>query len=159
MKIIKKHHDHHPKKRYLTLGDYMDQMFNDSLWDPFGFWESDTHPIKQMESRFMPSMDISEDDKELKVEANIPGFDPKNIEMEIDDNILTISGKTEHESEDKNRKYYRKERAFGEFHRQIALPQGLDTEKAEADSKNGTLTITIPKLKDNSKKKFKINLK
>jgi HSP20 family protein len=90
-------------------------------------------------------VDVAESDKEIKVSAELPGMDEKDIDVRASDGALTISGvkKSRHEFEDDG--YIVRERSFGRFERTIPLPEGVDPEAAQATIKSGVLTITIPK--------------
>jgi HSP20 family protein len=158
MKIIKhgQHGDRHP----MSLRDAMNRFFEESFWDPFGHlaeWPS-FNRMGAVMHRYMPSIDVSEDEKEMRVVANIPGYDPKDVSVELEKGSLVIRGKNEEEKEDKDRQYYTRERACGEFYREIALPPYVDGEKAECKYKNGTLTVTIPRGKDKEKKHLRIDV-
>lgn len=108
---------------------------------------------------FSPSIDIREDDKEINVKAELPGLEEKDVEVLLTDNSLTIKGEKREDKEDKGKNYYRMERSYGSFRRAIALPQGLDADKAVASFKNGVLSISLPKTEDKSQKARKINIK
>ena len=121
--------------------DLLNWFFRDSLFDPdewFSFW-----PVK---GSIFPKVDISETEDVIKVVANVPGVDPDKIEIEVDNDMLTISGKVEKEEEEKDEKLYRFERGYGEFRRQFSLPAKVDFEKVTAKAKNGVLTIILPKV-------------
>lgn len=90
-----------------------------------------------------PSVEVSETDKTVKVTAELAGLDEKDLELRVEDNVLTIKGEKRTETEDKERHY--SERYYGRFERQLALPAEIDEERAEATFKNGVLTVTLPK--------------
>lgn len=96
---------------------------------------------------YTPAVNISEDKDNVIVEAPLAGIDPAKVDIEIEDNVLKISGSSEKKSEvdDKDRHYYRKEIRSGSFYRAVALPKSVEGTKAEASFKNGILTITVPK--------------
>jgi len=94
---------------------------------------------------FMPDIDVYETDKELVIEAEIPGMDRKDITVKIEDNVLKISGEKKLEREQKDRNYRVFERSYGKFERCMVLPDYVDAEKIKAKYENGVLTITIPK--------------
>jgi HSP20 family protein len=132
----------------ISLRDAMNQMFNESFWDPWTLWDTGFPALhedfeKQM---FVPRMDISEDDKQIKLSADVPGYDTKDIEVTFDDNILTIQGKmqTEKKEDDKNKKWYRRECSCGSFYQQFKLPAYADESGILCKAKNGKLTVTIP---------------
>lgn len=104
----------------------------------------------------VPSMDVSENHKEIKVELDIPRY--KKINVEVENNILTISGEISEEQEEEGKKYYRRERRYGSFQRSVTLPPYADIDKIESVSKDGTLTITIPKTKGAEKKKINVKV-
>jgi HSP20 family protein len=90
-----------------------------------------------------PSLEVNATDNEVRVSAELPGMDEKDIEVLVDNDVLTIRGEKKAESEDKGRRF--SEHYYGRFERSLALPFEVDEEKAEASFKNGVLTITIPK--------------
>ena len=89
-----------------------------------------------------PQIDIDETDKEVRITAELPGLDEKDISLEIANGVLSISGKKKTESEDKARRF--SERYYGRFERRIPM-QDVEEDKAIAAIKNGVLTITVPK--------------
>ena len=90
-----------------------------------------------------PSLELSETDREVRITAEVPGMTEKDIELLLDDGMLTLRGEKRSESEDKDRGY--SERYYGRFERRIALPSGVDQQAAAAEFKNGVLTVTLPK--------------
>lgn len=151
MKIIKYNHHKHPVRQ-----DFFDRWFDD-MWDPFGWMDSD-RTLLPVTKTAMPSIDMSETEKDIQIKADVPGFDPDQIDIEINDNVLILKGKMEQEKEDKDKKYYRRERVAGTFYRELQLPQGVNAEKADCSFKNGTLTITVPKTEPKESKKLKIKV-
>lgn len=143
--------DKHPK----NLREHMDRFFDEPLWDPFGLWEP--YPAQwQGRGMCMPKIDITEDDKELKIIADIPGYKPDDIEIELGEGSLILKGKKQEEKMEEDAHYFRRERSTGEFHREIPLPHNVDAEKADCRIKNGTLTISVPKTGEKEKKTLKI---
>jgi HSP20 family protein len=90
-----------------------------------------------------PSLEVHASDNEVRVSAELPGMDEKDIEVLVDNDVLTIRGEKKSETEDKDRRF--SERYYGRFERSLALPFEVDEAKAEASFKNGVLTVTIPK--------------
>ena len=90
-----------------------------------------------------PSVEVSEADNRLKVAAEIPGMDEKDVEVLLDDDALTIRGEKKAETEDKERGF--SERYYGRFERVIPLPYEVDEGQVEASFKNGVLTVSLPK--------------
>ncbi|MCD6550359.1 Hsp20/alpha crystallin family protein [bacterium] len=129
------------------------------------------HPFWEIEKWFeeeqwpavkTPKMDIYEKGDNVVAEVELPGVDPKNIEVEVKDNILKVEAQTETKKEEKKKGYYRKEISRGYFQRSVPLPVEVMDEKAEAEYSDGILTVTIPKLKKSEKKetkKIKVKIK
>jgi len=121
----------------------------DSVWDdPFG--------ITEFQQDDVPSIDLSETEKEYTVVVDLPGMEEKDIDLTYDRNTLSIAGKKEEEKVDKDRHYHRIERYSGQFRREIYLNEDVDESKIEATFKNGVLKINLPKLEDSVQKKKKI---
>ena len=111
------------------------------------------------EGGWAPSLDISETDTEYVVKADVPGVDPKELDISVEDSVLTISGEKKEEHEEKKENYHRIERSYGSFSRAIKLPPSADADSIKAASKDGVLTLTIPKREEEKKKKLKIDVK
>ncbi len=92
-----------------------------------------------------PSVDIKEEEDKYVFIADIPGVDPKDIEVTSDKGVMTIKGEREHEKKKEKKNYKRVERSWGNFYRRFNLPDNVDTDKIDANSKNGVLKISIPK--------------
>jgi len=90
-----------------------------------------------------PNLEVNASDKEVRVSAELPGLDEKDVEVFVDDDVLTIRGEKKSETEDKDRHF--SERYYGRFERSIALPFEVEDDKAEATFSNGVLTIALPK--------------
>ena len=94
---------------------------------------------------FVPRVDVSETDAEVKVSAELPGMDEKDVAVELQDDVLTIRGEKKTQSEERGKSWYRREQTSGTFQRSIALPAGVDAAKAKAEFKKGVLTFAAPK--------------
>jgi HSP20 family protein len=116
----------------------------DSLFDNF-FRGFEIEPFESRFSGFTPKIDVTENDKEIKISAELPGMDEKDIDISLQNDMLTIKGEKKEEKEDKGKDYYRMERSYGSFTRTIPLPVEVETDKAEAKFKKGVLSITLPK--------------
>ena len=131
------------------------------LFDDF-FRELEVAPLSaagERLSRFVPSLDVRENDKEVHVQVELPGMDEKDVEILLTENSLTLKGEKKEEKEDKGKDYYHVERSYGSFQRVIPLPEGMDTQKAEAKFKKGILSISLPKLEQPKVKAKKIEIK
>jgi HSP20 family protein len=95
--------------------------------------------------RWHPAMDLVETDDHFVLRADLPGVSEDDVKVELEDNVLTISGERRHEEELKKGGYYRIERASGTFARQLTLPEGVDAEAVEASFDKGVLEVRIPK--------------
>ena len=90
-----------------------------------------------------PHVEVSQTDKEVRITAEVPGMSEKDVELLVEDGVLTLRGEKKSENEDRDRGY--SERFYGRFERRIALPVGIDEEGAKADFRDGVLTVTLPK--------------
>lgn len=106
-----------------------------------------------------PAMDVTENDKEFKVTAELPGMEPKDVQITTSEGYLTIKGEKKEEQKEEREGYFRQERSYGSFQRVVALPDTANFEKAEANFKNGVLTLSIPKKAGAQAKKRKIEIK
>ncbi len=108
-----------------------------------------------------PKVDVTENDKEIKIIANIPGMDPKKVDIEVGDDYVLLSGHLEKEDTEKDAKgrVYRYEREYGEFRREFALPARIKRDGVVAKAKNGTLKITLPKAEEGMDNKNRIEIK
>ncbi len=96
-------------------------------------------------SHWMPAVDIREETDRFVLYADVPGVDPKDIEVTMENGVLTIRGERKLESEEEREGYKRTERARGTFYRRFSLPDSADPERVSARGKNGVLEVTIPK--------------
>jgi HSP20 family protein len=115
-----------------------------ALFDNF-FRGFEAEPSGGRLSAFRPNIDVAENDKEIKVSAELPGMDEKDIEIGLARDELTIKGEKKLEKEEKGKNYYRMERSYGSFSRSVTLPTEVDMDKADVQFKKGLLTIVLPK--------------
>lgn len=93
-----------------------------------------------------PATDVAETDKNIRITAELPGLDAKDVKVTVSEGYVTIQGKKEEESKEEGKGYFRQERSYGEFQRVVALPPNIaNAEKAEASMNKGVLTVTVPK--------------
>ena len=110
-------------------------------------------------SDLVPSLDVSETEQAVQVETDLPGFKAEEVDIEVNDNYLTISGRhsEEHEEDEgTGRKYHRMERRSGTFSRSVLLPCAVNQNAVEAELKDGVLTITLPKAEEARKHKITV---
>ncbi len=96
-------------------------------------------------AEWSPLVDISEDDKEYVIKAEIPEMKKEDIKLNVNDDVLTITGERKYEKEEKGTKYHRVERAYGSFMRSFTLPEDADGSKVNAEYKDGLLKVHLPK--------------
>jgi HSP20 family protein len=101
-------------------------------------------------------VDVAEMEDEIKVSAELPGLDNEDIDVSLSDDVLTISGEKKEEKEEKGKNYYRSERSYGAFRRDIPLPSQVDADKVDAVFQKGVLTITLPKTAEAKAKKVTV---
>jgi HSP20 family protein len=122
------------------IRDAMDRVFDRFTAEPFEWgWGGN--------GKWIPALDVIDAESEFLIKAEIPGMDPKDVNISISGDRLTLSGEKEESTEDKRDNYFVSERRFGSFQRTVQLPEGADTEKVIAEQANGVLTVRIPKLK------------
>jgi HSP20 family protein len=105
-----------------------------------------------------PAVDVYEGDGGLVVEAELPGVDPADIDVSIDEGVLTIKGQRRHSKEVREDNYYRVERAWGTFQRSMRLATGVDPDKVSASYENGVLKVTVPKAEEAAQKSVPIEV-
>jgi len=106
----------------------------------------------------MPAFDIAEADEHFIVKADLPGIDPKNLDISLTGNVLIISGEKKEKREEKNERYHTIERQFGSFSRSFMLPADVKEEGIEAVYKDGVLRVTIPKSERAKQKKIPVKM-
>ncbi len=109
-------------------------------------------------SRWVPAMDLVEESDHFVLRADLPGIDEDAVSVEVEDNVLTVSGKRTSEHEDRKEGYHRIERAFGSFSRSLTLPEGIDAEGIEASFRNGVLEVRVPKPEQRKPRRVAINV-
>lgn len=132
-----------PFREAITLRDAMDKLFEDSVITPRAVGA-------------MPKIDIKDKKDSIVVKAELPGMSEEDVEIEISDGVMTISGQKGAEKEEEEEGFYYKESHSGAFSRSFTLPADVKEEKAEAEMKNGILNITIPKVEPKKATKVKI---
>ena len=103
------------------------------------------------EREWTPAIDVTRDNGNLVVKVDVPGIKPDEIQVQVDDDTLMLSGRHEESTEDKEKGYVRRERRYGAFSRSMPLPPGVDAKKIKARTKDGVLQVTIPLPKEAAK--------
>ena len=107
------------------------------------------------------AIDVYENEDSLVVEATLPGIAPEQVDLQVEEHILTLKGEVKHESNDEDEaeaKYFVRERFYGSFARKVRLPNYVDTEAAEAKFENGILTVTLPKAEAAKRRQIPVNV-
>jgi HSP20 family protein len=108
--------------------------------------------------RWIPAMDVTETDEQYVLRADLPGLSEDDVNVELDDNVLTISGERKSEHEQRSQGFYRVERASGSFSRSLTLPEGVDADSIEATFENGVLEVRVPKPEQPKPRKVQISV-
>jgi HSP20 family protein len=130
-------------------------------WDPFREMSDFNRMVNRVfgagrQEGWMPSVDVYDEGDHIKVKADLPGIDPKQIEVDLQDNVLSIKGRREEERRVEQGGYYRVEREFGEFQRSVTLPTDVTTENVEASYDNGVLSVRIPKTEQKKPQRIEV---
>lgn len=132
----------------------MDDMMN-RLWRG----HSGSSGAESAPEEWAVPIDVRQDGDSITVDASMPGIDTENISATVDDGVLTIKGETCTETEQKDERYYLRERRSGAFHRSVRLPETVDTDKAESTYQNGVLSISFPKQESKKARSLPITVK
>ena len=139
-----------PFRDLLTTQDRFNRLFNDTF---SRFWGEGGEPTQ---TGWLPAVDVYETDHNVVMKAELPGVDPKNVEIRVEDGTLYLKGERKFEKEVKDDNYHRVERSYGSFARSFGLPSSVDSEKGTAEYKDGVLTLTLPKKEEAKPKTIKI---
>ena len=138
-----------PFRGVTTLQDQINRLFNDTFER-----SSDDSSL----SAWAPAVDIYETEHELVVKADLPDVDPKDLDIRVENNILTIRGERKFEKKVNEENYLRIERSYGSFARSFTLANTVNSEAIKADYQNGVLTLTVPKREEAKPKQIKVNV-
>jgi HSP20 family protein len=136
-----------PFRELSSLQTEMNRLFNAAFDTPRG---------NDGGRRWMPAMDLVETDEHFVLRADLPGMTESDVNIELEDNVLTVSGERKAEHQEKGEGFYRVERAFGSFSRALTLPKGIDAEAVNASFSNGVLEVRIPKPEERKPRKITI---
>ena len=139
-----------PVRDLLTLSERMNRMLdpnfrgNDEDWALGGSWA--------------PAVDIYEKDGNIVLKAELPGVDPKDVDVRVENNLLTLRGERKFDNEVKRDNYHRVERSYGSFSRSFTLPNVVDTQNIKAEYRDGVLHMTLPKREEAKPRQIQINV-
>jgi HSP20 family protein len=131
-------------------------------WNPWRDWAGDFFdlvPLRREESRWIPAVDISENDGSLFVDVEIPGMKKEDIKVSLEKNVLSLKGEKKQEKEVKEENYHRWERSYGSFVRSFELPMPVQADKIKANYRDGVLHVELPKAEEIKPKEIPIEVK
>jgi len=138
-----------PYRGFSTLQDQVNRLFNETFR---------THGEESALTTWAPAVDIYETPNELVVKADLPDVNEKEIDVRVENNLLTIRGERKFEKSVSEENYLRVERTYGAFSRSFSLPNTVNAEAIGAEYKNGVLTITLPKREETKPRQVKVNV-
>ena len=124
----------------------VDELFNRMLPASFGRWPRYGLPSNGEKAEWAPSANISETEKEFLIRAELPAVKKEDVRVTIDQGTITIEGERKQEKEDRNEKFHRVESFYGSFSRAFSLPENADSDAVRCETKDGVLTVHIPKV-------------
>jgi len=140
-----------PVRELANLQERMNRLFNDSF-----------SPVVSQESlsagSFVPPVDVYEDEQGIRLKMEVPGIDEKDIDVRLENSLLTVRGERKLENETKEENYHRIERRYGSFTRSFTLPNTVNPEEVKASYSKGVLTIALGKRAEARPKQIKVNI-
>jgi HSP20 family protein len=142
-----------PFREMLSAQDRFNQLFNQTFSQMFGA------EGQELSTRtWAPAVDVYETDQDLVINAELPGVDPKDVEVRVENNTLYLKGERKLEKETNEGNYHRVERSYGSFSRSFTLPSSVSAENAQAEYKNGILTLKLTKREEAKPKTINIQV-
>jgi HSP20 family protein len=138
-----------PVRELGTIQNEMNRLFT-------SFFDTPTTANGTTFRRWIPAMDLVETDGAFVLKADLPGLSESDVNIEVEENVLTISGERKSEHQDRKAGYYRVERSYGSFRRSLTLPEGVEAEAVKATFANGVLEVTVPKPVQQAPRKVQI---
>jgi len=138
-----------PFREFSLLQDRMNRLFQE--YTPSGEEQLST-------TNFVPPVDVYEDEHHVTLKAELPGVDPKNVDIRIENNVLTVRGERKFEKEEKEENFHRIERRYGSFMRSFTLPNTVNPDSVKADYENGLLKIQFDKRAEAMPKQIQVNI-
>ena len=138
-----------------VLRTEMDRLMDSFFRDPIGAldWRSGARRA------WTPAVDVAESDEEVVVRAEIPGMDPKDVEITISGGQLVISGEKKESTEESGKDFFHSETRYGSFRRSVPLPEAVDPEKVDAECSNGVLVVRLKKSPSSPPKRIEVKVK
>ena len=144
-----------PFRDLVSIQGRMNRLFDEAF-------RGATHPAGDEEEwslgSWAPAVDIFEQDGHIVLKAELPGVDPKDVEVRVENNVLTLRGERKLDNDVQKENYHRVERAYGSFSRSFTLPTVVDTEKIKAEYRDGVLRVNLPKREEAKPKQISISV-
>lgn len=140
-----------PVRELGTIQSDLNRLFN-------SFFDTPTSANGVAQRRWVPAMDLVDGEGAYVLRADLPGLSESDVNIQVENNVLTISGERKSEHEERKAGYYRVERSFGSFRRSLALPKGVDPESVSATFDKGVLEVTVPKPAQAAARKVQITV-
>jgi HSP20 family protein len=134
----------------------MNRLMDRFFADPWSLFNHEDFPSV---SGWAPSFDVVDGEKEITIRAEIPGVDPKDVEVTVSGNVLTVSGEKKESREENGKQVYRSECRYGSFRRSVELPEGAQADQVSAEHANGILTVRVGKSKAAAAKRIPVSAK
>jgi len=142
-----------PVREAMALHNALDRLFDETFFRPFGYWAGETNGVRTL------ALDMYETDDNLIVEAALPGIAPEDVEISVQDGVLTIKGEIKREAEENVTYHLRERYPYTAFERALTLPVDINADAAEATFKNGILTLVLPKAEEVKPKRIEVKAK
>ncbi|HYG97735.1 MAG TPA: Hsp20/alpha crystallin family protein [Terriglobales bacterium] len=139
-----------PFRELMDMQNQMNRLFRD-----FG---GSSNREEAIGTNFVPPVDVYEDEHGITLKMEVPGIDEKDIDVRLENNVLTVTGERKFEKEEKQENFQRVERRYGSFTRSFTLPNTVDTENVNADYEKGVLKIQLAKRAEAKPKQIKVNI-
>jgi HSP20 family protein len=143
-----------PFHELASLQDRMNRLFTQQPFAPFG----NVNEESLTQGSFVPPVDVYEDEHSIQLKMEVPGIDEKNIDIRLENNLMTVRGEREFNKETKEENYHRIERRYGSFSRSFTLPNTVNPEDVKADYDKGVLTIRLGKRAEAKPKQIKVSV-
>lgn len=143
-----------PFREMVTIQDRMNRIFDEAFRANRGAGSEEDYAL----AAWAPAVDIYEQEGNIVLKAELPGVDPKDVDVRVENNVLTLRGERKFDNDVKKEGYHRVEREYGSFGRSFTLPTVVDTEKIKAEYKDGVLRVTLPKREEAKAKQISISV-
>jgi HSP20 family protein len=140
-----------PRTSLMNFNTDMDRWFDNFFGSDF--------KLNDDISEITPVVNVEETENDFQISAELPGMEKNDIQISVENNVLSISGEKKQENETKGKNYHRVERSYGKFYRSFRIPTGVDINNVDASYKNGVLNLTLPKMEEAKPKQIEVKVK